>query len=43
MTIITAEVKKGDSTFILKDSTVIPAWAGWRRQFKSFGSAWKVW
>jgi predicted Fe-Mo cluster-binding NifX family protein len=37
MTIITAEVKKGDSTFILKDSTVIPAWAGWRRQFKSFG------
>lgn len=29
--IIAAEVKKGDSTLILRDSTGIPAWAGWRR------------
>lgn len=29
--IIAAEVKKGDSTLVLRDSTGIPAWAGWRR------------
>ncbi len=30
-TIIAAEVKKGDSTLVLRDSAGIPAWAGWRR------------
>jgi hypothetical protein len=29
--IIAAEVKKGDSVLILRDSAGIPAWAGWRR------------
>jgi hypothetical protein len=29
--IIAAEVKKGDSTLVLRDSTGIPAWAGWRK------------
>ena len=29
--IIAAEVKKGDSTLLLRDSAGIPAWAGWRR------------
>jgi hypothetical protein len=29
--IIAAEAKKGDSILILRDSTGIPAWAGWRR------------
>ena len=29
--IIAAEVKKGDSTLVLRDSAGIPAWAGWRR------------
>lgn len=29
--IIAAEVKKGDSTLMLRDSIGIPAWAGWRR------------
>jgi len=29
--IIAAEVKKGDSTLVLRDSNGIPAWAGWRR------------
>lgn len=29
--IIAAEVKKGDSTLILRNSAGIPAWAGWRR------------
>ena len=29
--IIAAEVKKGDSTLVLRDSSGIPAWAGWRR------------
>ena len=29
--IIAAEVKKGDSTLMLRDSAGIPAWAGWRR------------
>ncbi len=29
--IIAAELKKGDSTLILRDSAGIPAWAGWRR------------
>jgi hypothetical protein len=29
--IIAAEVKKGDNILILRDSTGIPAWAGWRR------------
>jgi len=28
--IIAAEVKKGDSTLVLRDSAGIPAWAGWR-------------
>jgi len=28
--IIAAEVKKGESTLILRDSNGIPAWAGWR-------------
>jgi len=30
-TIIAAEVKKGDSTLVRRDSAGIPAWAGWRR------------
>ncbi len=30
-TIIAAEVKKGDSTLVLRDNNGIPAWAGWRR------------
>ncbi|HET6515740.1 MAG TPA: hypothetical protein VFG09_11320 [Thermodesulfovibrionales bacterium] len=29
--IIAAEVKKGDSTLVLRDNAGIPAWAGWRR------------
>ncbi len=29
--IIAAEVKKGDSVLILRDSAGIPAWSGWRR------------
>ena len=29
--IIAAEVKKGDGTLVLRDSTGIPAWAGWKR------------
>lgn len=29
--IIAAEVKKGDSTLVLRDSLGVPAWAGWRR------------
>ncbi len=29
--IIAAEVKKGDSTLVLRDSAGLPAWAGWRR------------
>lgn len=29
--IIAAEVKKGDNVLILRDSSGIPAWAGWRR------------
>jgi len=29
--IIAAEVKKGDSVLVLRDSEGIPAWAGWRR------------
>jgi len=29
--IIAAEVKKGDSTLVLRDGNGIPAWAGWRK------------
>jgi hypothetical protein len=29
--VIAAEVKKGDSVLVLRDSAGIPAWAGWRR------------
>lgn len=29
--IIAAEVKKGDSVLLLRDSAGIPVWAGWRR------------
>jgi hypothetical protein len=29
--IIAAEVKKGDNILVLRDSTGIPVWAGWRR------------
>ena len=29
--VIAAEVKKGDSTLVLRDSAGVPAWAGWRR------------
>ncbi len=29
--IIAAELKKGDSTLVLRDSNGIPVWAGWRR------------
>jgi hypothetical protein len=29
--IIAQEVKKGDSRLVLRDSSGIPAWAGWRR------------
>ena len=29
--IIAAECKKGDNVLILRDSTGVPAWAGWRR------------
>ena len=29
--IIAAEVKKGDSTLVLRDANGIPVWAGWRR------------
>lgn len=29
--IIAAELKKGDSTLVLRDNAGIPAWAGWRR------------
>jgi hypothetical protein len=28
---IAAEVRKGDSTLLLRDSAGIPAWAGWKR------------
>jgi hypothetical protein len=29
--IIAAEVKKGESVLILRDSTGVPVWSGWRR------------
>lgn len=29
--IIAAELKKGDSVLVLRDSAGVPAWAGWRR------------
>lgn len=29
--IIAAEIKKGDSTLVLRDNNGIPAWAGWRK------------
>jgi hypothetical protein len=29
--IIAAEIKKGDGVLVLRDSSGIPAWAGWRR------------
>jgi hypothetical protein len=29
--IIAAEIKKGDSVLVLRDSTGVPAWAGWRK------------
>jgi len=29
--ITAAEVKKGNSVFVLRDSSGIPVWAGWRR------------
>jgi DNA helicase TIP49 (TBP-interacting protein) len=29
--VIAAEVKKGDSVLVLRDSAGVPAWAGWRR------------
>jgi hypothetical protein len=29
--VIAGEVKKGDSTLVLRDSAGVPAWAGWRR------------
>jgi len=29
--IIAAEVKKGDSVLVLRDSAGVPVWAGWRR------------
>ena len=29
--VIAAEVKKGDSVLMLRDSAGVPAWAGWRR------------
>jgi hypothetical protein len=29
--IIAAEIKKGDSVLVLRDSAGVPAWAGWRR------------
>lgn len=29
--IIAAEIKKGDSVLVLRDSSGIPVWAGWRR------------
>lgn len=29
--LIAAEVKKGDSTLVLRDGSGIPAWAGWRK------------
>jgi hypothetical protein len=29
--IVAAEVKKGDSVLVLRDSNGVPAWAGWRR------------
>ncbi len=29
--IIAAEVKKGDNILVLRDSSGIPAWAGWRK------------
>jgi hypothetical protein len=29
--IIAAEVKKGDSTLMLRDANGVPAWAGWRK------------
>jgi hypothetical protein len=29
--IIAAEVKKGDSVLVLRDSSGVPAWSGWRR------------
>ena len=30
--IIAAEVKKGDSALVLRDSAGVPAWAGWRKR-----------
>ncbi len=30
--IIAAEIKKGESTLVLRDSDGIPVWAGWRRK-----------
>jgi DNA helicase TIP49 (TBP-interacting protein) len=29
--IIAAEVKKGENTLVLRDSSGVPAWAGWKR------------
>lgn len=29
--VIAAEIKKGDSTLVLRDAAGVPAWAGWRR------------
>lgn len=29
--IIASQIKKGDNTLVLRDSSGIPAWAGWRR------------
>jgi hypothetical protein len=29
--IVAAELKKGDSVLVLRDSAGVPAWAGWRR------------
>jgi len=29
--VIAAEVKKGDSTLVLRDASGIPVWSGWRR------------
>jgi len=30
-TIIAAEIKKGNNTFVLRDATGTPVWSGWRR------------
>jgi len=29
--VMAAEVKKGDSILVLRDSAGVPVWAGWRR------------